>query len=310
MFLRPWTASVIVRTPSRGLVTQKTSTLGLVVPDIANPFFSEVARGAEDAAHQDGYSLLLCNTVESPDREIEALQTLEAQRVDGIILCSSRLPDDELAVMMAKIPAVVLVNRDSQTSNLRTARIDDEAGAYWAVRHLLGAGRGSIAFIAGPPASDSGRRRALGYRRALTEAGRAPDPSLCPPCLPHIEGGYEAALRLLADHPEVDAFFCYNDLVAVGALQACEAAGRFVPEDVAVVGCDDILLAALVTPSLTTLRSDRLALGAEAVRLLVRSLGGCVDGCENVVLQPELIVRASAPAGAEARDAALEQARA
>ena len=96
-------------------------------------------------------------------------------------------------------------------------------------------------------------------------------------------------------HPEIDAFLCYNDLVAVGALQACAALGRRVPEDVAVVGCDDILLAGLVKPPLTTLRSDKRALGAEAVRLLLRKLAGCADGCDNVVLQPELIVRASAP---------------
>ena len=91
-------------TLARGLVTQKTSTLGLVVPDIANPFFSEVARGAEDAAHQAGYSLLLCNAMEDPAREMEALRTLEAQRVDGIVLCSSRLSDEDLAAMMAQAP--------------------------------------------------------------------------------------------------------------------------------------------------------------------------------------------------------------
>jgi LacI family transcriptional regulator len=115
-------------------------------------------------------------------------------------------------------------------------------------------------------------------------------------CKPDLEGGYGAARRLLTRGPELDALLCYNDLVAVGALQACASEGRRVPEDVALVGFDDILLAGLVTPPLTTLRSDRRRLGGEAVRLLLQAVGGCVDGCENVVLQPELIVRASAPA--------------
>jgi LacI family transcriptional regulator len=282
-------------TLARGLVTRKTSTLGLVVPDIANPFFSEVARGAEDVTHQAGYSLLLCNAMENPTREMEALRTLEAQRVDGIILCSSRLSDEDLAATMAKLPTVILVNRESSGTELNSVCIDDEAGARCATQHLLRGEHRSIAFLAGPLASYSGLRRARGYQRARSEAGIPIEPDLSVVCTPHLEGGYNGVQQLLACHPEIDAFLCYNDLVAVGALQACAARGRRVPEDIAVVGFDDILLAGLVTPPLTTLRSDKRALGAEAVRLLLRRLAGCADGCENVVLQPELIVRASAP---------------
>lgn len=291
-------------TLARGLVTRKTSTIGLVVPDIANPFFSEVARGAEDAAHQEGYSLLLCNTMENPAREVEALHTLEAQRVDGIILCSSRLTDEDLTAMMARLPVVIFVNREPPAGNSVSACIDDEAGAYWAVQHLLKTGRRSIAFVAGPPASDSGRRRALGYRRALVEAGLEVDPTLSRMCAPDIDGGYAAALELLSGRPRLDALLCYNDLVAVGALRACAAAGRRVPDDVGVVGFDDIMLAGLVAPPLTTLRSNRLALGAESVRLLLRALAGSAAGCKKVVLQPELIIRASAPAATHGAAAA------
>jgi LacI family transcriptional regulator len=266
------------------------------VPDIANPFFSEITRGAEDAAHKAGYSMLLCNAMEDPVREVEALRTLEAQRVDGIVLCSSRLSEEAFNAMLTRLPAVILVNREASSSELRSVCIDDEAGARSATQHLIRSGRRTIAFLAGPPASHSGRRRAQGYQRALSEAGVPVDPALSVVCTPHLEGGYSAARQLLASHPEIDALLCYNDLVAVGALQACAAQGRRVPEDVAVVGCDDILLAGLVTPPLTTLRSDKRALGAEAVRLLLRKLAGCAEGCANVVLQPDLIVRASAPA--------------
>jgi LacI family transcriptional regulator len=280
---------------ARSLVTRKTNTLGLVIPDVANPFFSEVAYGAEEAAHDAGFSLLLCNTVEDPQREVEALHTLEAQRVDGVLLCSSRLSEDALCRMMTKLPAVVLVNRESSDPDLRTACIDDEAGSYCAVKHLIAAGRRKIAFLAGPPSSQSGVRRALGYHAALCEAGAAANPELSQACMPHLEGGRSAAEQIIARRPDVDAFFCYNDLVAVGALQGCAMQGRRVPEDIAVVGCDDITLAELVTPALTTLRSDKRRLGAEAIRLLLSAADGCRDGCENVVLHPELIVRASAP---------------
>ncbi len=286
-------------TLARGLVTHKTSTLGLVVPDIANPFFSEVTRGAEDAAHRAGYSLLLCNTMENPTREMEALRTLEEQQVDGILLCSSRLSEEELGAMLARLPAVVLVNRESPGDDLKSVCVDDEAGARCATQHLLHSGHRSIAFLAGPPASHSGRRRAQGYQGALSEVGIPVDPELSVACTPYLEGGYDAARQLLSCRPEIDAFLCYNDLVAVGALQACAAHGLRVPDDIAVVGCDDILLAGLVTPPLTTLRSDMRALGAEAVGLLLRRLAGCADSCENIVLQPELIVRASAPDYAE-----------
>ena len=235
-----------------------------------------------------------------PARELEALRTLEAQRVDGIVLCSSRLSDDELSGLLTRLPAVVLVNRQATSGSLRSACIDDEAGAYQATQHLLDSGHRAIAFLAGPSTSHSGRRRALGYRRAMSGAGLAVDPELSrgmyAPPRRRVRGG----LQVLATRPAVDAFLCYNDLVAVGALQACAACERRVPDDIAIVGCDDILLAALVTPPLTTVRSDRRALGAEAVRLLLRTLEGCTDGCDNVLLQPELVVRASAPAHAAA----------
>jgi LacI family transcriptional regulator len=282
-------------TLARGLVTQKTSTLGLVVPDIANPFFSEVARGAEDAAHTAGYSLLLCNAMEDPEREMEALRALEAQRVDGILLCSSRLADPKLTAMLGRLPPVVLANRAPAADGMRSVSIDDEFGARAAMRHLLRTGHQRVGLLAGPPASHSGICRSAGYKAALTEAGVPIDTALIAPCAPNLEGGREGAAELLCRRPDVDALLCYNDLVAVGALQAAAALGRRVPEDVAVVGFDDIPLAALVTPALTTLRSDRRALGAEIVRLLLQTLDGCPGGCESVVLRPELIVRASAP---------------
>ena len=280
---------------ARGLVTRTTLTIGLVVPDIANPFFSEIARGAEDAAHAAGYSLLLGNSTENPAREADVLRTLEEKCVDGIVLCSSRLQQAELAALMDRLPTLVLINRPAPNNNAGVIAVDDEAGAEDGTRHLLRGGRRAVGFLAGPRGSHSAQERARGYACALANAGIAYDATRSLPCQPYFEGGREAMQMLLAAHPETDAVFCYNDLVAVGALQACAAAGRRVPEDVAVVGCDDILLAALVTPALTTLGVDKREVGAAATRLLLERIKCCTTECQEVMFRPALIVRASAP---------------
>jgi LacI family transcriptional regulator len=282
-------------TLARGLATRHTTTIGLVVPDIANPFFSELARGAEDAAQAASHSIVFCNTVEDPERELSILRTLEDQRVDGVVLCSSRLPREGLLLAASRHPALVLVNRAAPGSGLRSVAVDDEAGAVAAVRHLVRSGRRAIGFLAGPPASSSGERRRLGYLAAMAEYALEPDPALAAPCAPTLEGGREAALALLRARPDVDGLFCYNDLAAVGALQACTALGLSVPGQVAVVGCDDILLAGLVTPALSTLRSDQRLLGRKAVEALLDGNNGCGDGADTIWIRPELVVRASAP---------------
>lgn len=279
---------------ARGLATRRTLTIGLVVPDIANPFFADIGRGADDIAHAAGYSLLLCNTVEDPGREASILRLLEQRAVDGVILCSSRLPEDELADLVAHHAAVVLINR--RLYGYSSVCVDDAWGAGVMVRHLLAGGRRTIGCLAGPLISHSGRERARGYAEAMTAAGGDPAPALtvrCPSL--DLQGGRDAALSLLSERPDVDAVICHNDLVALGALRACAELGRHVPHDVAVAGADDIMLAALVTPSLTTLRSDRHALGTIALRMVLHQFQEPEDGCSTQVLRPELIVRESAP---------------
>jgi len=281
---------------ARGLATQRTGSLGLVMPDVANPFFSDVARGAAHVAYAEGYNIFLCNTDEDPQRELSVLQSLEEKQVDGVVLCSSRLDDGELEAALAHHPAGVLVNRRLEMDGVvGSVLIDDEAGGRMATQHLVQAGHRAVGFLAGPPASHSGQQRAKGYRAALTAAALPHNLDWMRHCSPVVQGGREIARRLLTAYPELTALFCYNDLVAVGALQACADLGRQVPDDIAIVGFDDIPLAALVIPPLTTCRVPRYELGAQAMRLLLDQIGGCPGECEEVVLQPELIVRASAP---------------
>ena len=279
---------------ARGLATRHTRTIGLVVPDIANPFFADIGRGADDAAHAAGYSLLLCNAVEDPDREAELLRTLEQRAVDGVVLCSSRLPEQALADLVKRHDAVVLINRS--LAGCSNVCVDDARGAALVVEHLLGSGRRRIGLLAGSQISHSSRERARGYARRCSRQARIRIRTLTSRCdSPDIDGGYRAALSLLSARPDVDGLICYNDLVATGALRACAELGRRVPDDVAVAGADDILLASLVTPALTTLRVDRQAIGASALQMLLDQLHNASDVCNTLVYQPELIVRASAP---------------
>ncbi len=280
---------------ARGLATRHTSTLGLVIPDVANPFFAEVARSAEHVAYAEGYNVFLCNTEEDAQRELAVLESLEEKRVDGVLLCSSRLDDNELQEAVARHPAAVLINRRLAGNVVGRVLVDDEAGGQEAVQHLLQAGHRAVGFLAGPPASHSGQQRAKGYRAALAAAGLPDTPAWVRHCSPMVAGGLTATRQLLLDHPELTALFCYNDLVAVGALQACAELGRAVPTDLAIVGFDDIPLAALVTPPLTTCRVPRHELGSQAMRLLLDRINGCTEECQEIVLRPTLVVRASAP---------------
>jgi LacI family transcriptional regulator len=280
---------------ARGLATNKTNSLGLVMPDVANPFFSDVALGAEREAYDQGYNVFLCNTEEDPEREIAILQSLEEKRVDGLVLISSRLDRDKLQAMVDRFPVVVLVNRRLDKGCVGAVLVDNRSGGKRATEHLLQAGHRAIGFLAGPPHARGGRERAQGYQAALAEAGLAYRAEWTSGCAPVIQGGQEKARDLLLAHPELTALFCYNDLVAVGALQACADLGLSVPDDLAIVGFDDIMLAALVTPPLTTCHVDRYELGAHAMRILLAHIDDQNAACPETILQPDLIVRASAP---------------
>jgi LacI family transcriptional regulator len=280
---------------ARGLASHKTLGIGLIVADITNPFFPPIARGAEDVARTAGYSLLLCNTNEDPAREADALRTLNSEMVDGIVLCGSRLSPGDVGALLAGSPPAVLVNRNYTGIGVGCVRADDAGGAMTQVRHLLNSGRRKIGFLSGPAASHSGRERVRGCAAGLEAAGLALDPALAVACHPSVDGGRKAAAALLSGHPDLDALYCYNDLVAVGALQTCARLGRRVPEDVAVVGCDDILLADMVVPALTTLRVDKEEIGKRAMHMMLLHLSGASDYERDVVIQPELVIRASAP---------------
>jgi LacI family transcriptional regulator len=279
---------------ARGLVTKRTGTIGLVVPDNSNPYFSEVARGVEHATYAEDYNVFLCNTEEDVEREKAVLLSLTEKLVDGIIICSSRLDQDDLRDSLRYFSAQVLVNRVLEDSSAAGLLSDDANGVRAAVRHLISRGHRAIGMLAGPERSFSGQVRLGGFLGALSDAGIVCDPDWVQNCAPMVDTSQEAAVDLLTRHPQLTALVCFNDLVAVGAMKACASLGRSVPEDVAIVGFDDIPLAELVTPPLTTIHVPRYELGQLAGKTVLAQIRGEKSRNERV-LPVEFIVRGSAP---------------
>ena len=280
---------------ARSLATRHTSTIGLMIPDVANPFFAQIARGAEDAAYENDYNVFLINTAEDLEREKTALDSLWQKEIDGAILCSPRLSLEALKPYFSRFPVTVLVNRelDSPIPNVATINVDDALGTQKAVEHLVDTGRKRIALIAGPETSVSSQRRRDGYRLGLDTAQRIFDPVLIESCPPTTDGGHDAALKLFSRAPSVDAIICFNDLVAVGAMQTCAETGWNVPTDIAVIGADNIPLASLLRPALTTLHVDQYEIGHQASSLIMEYLDKGKLHQPEIVLQPALIIRNS-----------------
>ncbi len=278
---------------ARSLVTARTATIGLIIPDISNPFFSAVARGADQVASEHGYSILLCNSSEDASREIDLLNLLHERYVDGVIVCGSRQEDTPLTEALSQFRAAVLVNRRVAGGSIPAVLVDDALGGTMITQHLLQLGHKAIGFVAGPKNSYSGRQRLHGYEQALAAADIEPRPGWVQHCLPTTTAGEETANLLLSANPELTALFCYNDLVALGALRQCGALGHHVPADIAVTGFDDIMLAGVVAPALTTCHVPRVEIGSRAVTMLLSCVDDERDICDEIVIKPNLIVRDS-----------------
>lgn len=279
---------------AQGLARQRTDVTGLVVPDITSPFYAEVVRGVEDCAYRHDRRIFLCNVVESSERELSVIASLEDYGVAGIILAGSRLDDDTLAEVIRHNPNVVLINRQLPTPHRYVVYNDDEMAGRLATRYLLEQGHRVIGFMGGQPNSFSRRQRVAGYRHALAEAGITPDDGLLFDGLPYLSVGQELIRKVLQTRPDATALLAYNDLTAIGALQAIK---EHALRNIAIVGFDDILIARLVTPSLTTVRLKTRQMGEAAMQIMLQCLA--VDGpsdCEGqeVIFEPDLIIRESA----------------
>jgi LacI family transcriptional regulator len=258
---------------ARGLVTGKSHTLGLVVSDIRNIFFAEVARGAEDAAYRAGYDLVLCNSDLDAEKQMRYVQSLVEKRVDGILMNSvaslNRKQQDQLAGMGVPI---VLLNRTAARHTFSTISADNEAGGALAAEYLLKLGHRRIAHLTGPRHHGNMTDRARGFVRAL-ESARKPVAPIVLYGKNNFTGGTEMAQKLLTQHPEVTAIFVASDTMAFGVMQALIDAGRKVPRDVSVLGFDNVELSSIVHPPLTTIHQPKYEIGQAAVEILLRLAG-------------------------------------
>ncbi len=278
---------------ARGLVTRRTHTIGLIISDITNPFFPEFARGVQDMARAKDYNVFLCNTDENPAEDIQALHSLTTQAVDGIILFAYHLSDDELRTFADSYRPMVLVNRLFDHPNVSRIIVDNDRGAKLAVDHLVEQGHTAIGMLVGRDWLPGTVRRVNGFRDALSAHGLLVVDDWIVAGPPSLTGGYESARQLLTQNPEITAIFAYNDLMALGAIRACKDQGRQVPADCVIVGFDDIQLAGMVTPSLTSVHVDKYALGQQAMTRLLAMINNPDTTFPPISVDVELIVRES-----------------
>ncbi|MEZ4662185.1 MAG: LacI family DNA-binding transcriptional regulator [Caldilineaceae bacterium] len=281
---------------ARNLATQRTMTVGLLVPNIANPYFAEVAHGAQEAARASHYSVFLGNTNWDPKEEMLLLHSLASYPVDGIILCSARSSDAELAAFCDSFRPIVLGGRIFAHRNASLVRSDHDAGMRLVIQHLQQQGHTQIAMLAGPAVAPtmSNALRLNAFRSAMQEAGLPlHEEWICHGPLT-TDGGYRSALRLLAAAPAVTAICAHNDLMAIGALKACREIGRRVPDDCAVIGYNDTDLAAMVDPPLTSVRVDTFEVGRQQMQRLLNMLAQPEQTLPELILPvTELVRRAS-----------------
>ncbi len=281
-------------TAARSLKNNQTKSIGMLVSSSTNPFFAEVVRGIEHYCYQQHYNLILCNTEGDRDKSRAYMQMLSEKRVDGLlVMCSDNdhLHFDTLA-SNRKIPMVVL---DWGPTGPNTVKIQDnsELGGYLATRHLLELGHREIACLMGEANKPSSQQRLLGFRRALEEAGQTVNEDWLLDGHYDCESGYLLMQQLLAQTSRPTAVFMGNDLMALGAMRAIGEAGLRIPDDISLIGYDNLEISAYFSPPLTTIHQPKRRLGKLAVTTLMNAINDQPTADKVRMIDPELIVRSS-----------------
>ncbi len=277
---------------ARGLVTRKTGTIGVVVTTIADPFIGEVVSGIEEIANDHGYSVFLANSNADPAREIRVVQSFQERRVDGILVAASRVGALYVPLLsQLKVP-IVLINNQHPGEFVHSVVIDNVTASTKAVQHLIQLGHRRIAYMGDQFGFHSDTERFAGYRQALAQADHPFLPELVVHGDGKPEGGSRAMEKLLALPTAPTAVFCYNDMTAIGALLVIRTRGLRVPEDISLVGFDDLFIASYIDPPLTTVRQPKQPMGRMAMEILLKLFSEGKH--DNIIrMQGELIVRKS-----------------
>jgi LacI family transcriptional regulator len=281
---------------------RSTESIALVVPDVANPVYVAMAKAVQQVAKERGYHLSLVSTDNVVEEETHAVQGLARRQVDGLILCSLRVTESLVQALEGAGAPVCVIGRLPGGAAVDNVRVDSETGASLAVRHLAGGGHQTIAFVKGTAGTAPSAPRLAGYRRALQEIGLESDPSLEAAGDFTLEGGRAAALELLERRPDLDAVFCSNDLMAIGVMKVLHERRKRVPEEVAVIGMDDIPECTYCTPTLSSVSLSVGQRGRLAAEMLLDRLSGLADlPAQVVTVAPYVVARESTrPAGAHA----------
>ncbi|MEF3304618.1 LacI family DNA-binding transcriptional regulator [Paenibacillus sp. GYB003] len=275
------------------LTGKSTFTIGLLIPDLANPLYAEIARSVEDRGRELGFNLVMCSTDNNPRREGDYITFLKQKKVDGIIISTGISNEAGLkSLNLQRIP-VAFVTRDIPTLEADSVRVDDFAGGYRAASHLIGLGHRHIAVVTEDMNLQASRERVRGCRFALEEAGIEGGGNTVIESVSSVEEGKRHALELLTSEHSPTAIFACNDLLAIGAVQAAKELRLTIPWDLSIVGFDNTLLAGIVDPPLTTVSQPIAQMGRQVMDLIIQEVRGQKHGKQRIVLTPELIVRQS-----------------
>lgn len=279
---------------ARGLRTKRTRLLALVIPDITNPFFTDLARGFQDAADQSGYVVILCNTDRTIERELRFLDMLRQQRVDGLVLNPSTVTAEDLKRLLKAQVVVVLIGSQIDDPEFDLVMVDNVRAGSDAVQYLIDLGHRRIGLVCGSLSTSSGLQRYQGYCQAMeTNDLLVQDDWIAEGSFTH-DGGYACMQRILSQRPLPTAVFAASDVMALGAKKAIEDAGLRIPEDISLIGFDDIPKVAWATPKLTTISQPRYQMGWESARLLIDRIEGNIPpDRQKLVMEHQLVVRES-----------------
>ena len=273
------------------LRTKKTRTIGVVIADNSNPFYAEVLNGIEVAAREKNYHIILANTQRDYRKEEEAINLLRAKRVDGLLIAPVQdRADDIKKLIEANIPFVI-IGRDFENIEVDAVYNDEVKGGFLATEYLIKKGHKRIALIDGFLYKSPAKGRLEGYKKALNKYKISLDESLISVGDINIEDGYERTKQMLEKELNFTAIFAYNDMMAFGSMQAIKEKGLRIPEDIGLVGYDDIPFSSLMNPALTTIKLKKQELGVESVKLLFSRINGGRKKTKKVMLDVELIVR-------------------
>ncbi|OFI74477.1 substrate-binding domain-containing protein [Vibrio cholerae] len=279
---------------ARSLKMNRTKTIGMLVTTSTNPFFGEVVKGVERSCYHQGYNLILCNTEGDNQRMKASINTLLQKRVDGLLLMCSTLEGERLDVF-DRYPDIPIVVMDWGPILFASDKIQDNSlqGGYMAAKHLIECGHKEIGCITGPLIRHQAQMRYEGYKRALAEAGIAMNPDWIVESDFECEGGYQAFEKLYQRGKLPSALFVSNDMMSMGVIQAASQRGLRVPDDLSLIGYDDVHIAKFMTPALTTIHQPKYRLGKAAVDTLLYRLENPDTTAQVVQLEPTLVVRNS-----------------